>query len=340
MANIMDAINEAMRDSNNIQQNNHLLADTQQGVVHNMPKMPARKPGRPPKKRPEIAIADVVGIANAPANAEDLVELAYCNPTAFKKLLSLYKSYGAADICMIFDKDVVKIKTKDHLGKSAIWAKIHCKLLNFYYCKDKIKISIKREYLEKILGSMSKNQYKMMFMLKENYRSKLYIIVKDCQYDKDNTYEVEVSYKPEDQDDDELQENDADYPIKFRVDSKHFKEEINKIKRMSPVLTIQKIGTEPLQFTFDEAKKLNYRGPYNDPEKIKLVSKLEPNDIFNVSVVIDYIKPFSNSSIGDDVYISADKKNKLSLSTFLDKKINEHVIEVKIFTEIREYKRL
>ncbi len=303
------------------------------------PAEPKKRPGRPPKKRPEMVAAEVLGVANAPVNPDDLMEMVYCSPMMFKKLLTLYKKYEVSELELTFEAAGVRGKAKDHLNKSTIYTTIDGRLLNYYYCREPIRIVVKREYLEKILVDLDKNQYKVTFLLKENYRSTLYIIVKDCQYDKDKSYEVEVIYKAGDGVDDQ-RDDDTNYPVKFAFDSKHFKAEINQVRKMSPLLTIQKIGNEPLQFTFDEAKKLNYNGRYNNPDKIKLRSAVAADDIFTVSIVIDYIKPFSNSCIGDDVFIAADKREKMSFMTFLDKKNEgQYVVCVKIFVEIKDYRR-
>lgn len=297
-----------------------------------------KRPGRPPKKRPEMNVAEVLGIADKPVNPDDIVEMVYCNPLVFKKLLSLDKAYEVNEIEMIFELNGLRLKSKDHLGKSTIYKTIDGRWMNYYYCKERVRICVKREYLEKILGNLDKNQYKITFLLKENYRSTLYIIVKDYQYDKDKSYDVEVIYKPNAEADDN-RDDDTHYPIKFAFDSKHFKAEINQVRKMSPLLTIQKSGDEPLQFTFDEAKKLNYNGRYNNPVKIKLDNRLPLDDIFTVSVVIDYIKPFSNSCIGDDVYIAADKKEKISFLTYLDKKSDgQYAVSVKAYTEVKDYR--
>ncbi len=301
---------------------------------------PKKRPGRPPKKRPELSVAEVIGVAPQPVNEDDVIEMVYCNPLVFKKLLLIDKSYDVSEIEMIFEPTGLRMRAKDHLGKSNIYKTISGRCVNYYYCKERIRICIKREYLEKILGNLDKNQYKVTFILKENYRSTLYIIVKDCQYDKDKSYEVEVIYKPNEPEHEENKDDETNYPIKFVLDSKHFKSEINQVRKMSPILTIQKTGDEPLQFTFDDAKKLNYNGRYNNPGKIRLESRIAPDDIFSTSVVIDYIKPFSNACIGDDVHIAADKRERICFTTYLDKKPDgTNACEVKVFTEIKDFRR-
>jgi hypothetical protein len=301
-----------------------------------------RSPGRPKKARP-VAPIKVQGIVGAPESPDDLLEMVYCNPMMFKKLLALYKAFEVSEVQMNFDPKGLKIVTRDHLGKSTVYAIIEGRCMNFYYCKQPLRICVKRDSLDKVIGNLGKNHYNITFILKEDYRSTMYIIIKDLEYNSDNSYEVDVVFKPEDNALAEMKDDDTEYPIKFKLSAKHFKNQINNIRKLSNVFTIQKCGADPLQFTFDKAHKVNWTSVYNDNSKISLESKIEPDDIFSVSVDIDYIKPFSNSNIGDEVFIAADKHEKMSFATFLDyKDMGNEVIatcQVKVYTEIKNYRR-
>jgi hypothetical protein len=297
-----------------------------------------KKPGRPKKKIVTMPV-EVHGIVDKPVNEEDLLELVYCNPTLFKKLMQLYKAFEVSEVEMNFEPKGVKIVTKDHLGKSTIYTTIDGRCMNLYYCKSPIRICVKRENLDRVLGTLGKNHYKITFILKENYRSTMYLIIKDIEYNNDDSYEIDVVFKPEDAVQNEIKNDDTNYPIKFKISSKHFKTKIGNIRKLSPTFTIQKCGSESLQFTFDKAQKVNWTGVYNDSDKIDLKSTLAEDEIFNVSVVIDYIKPFSNSNIGDEVFIAADKRERMSFMTQLDKKDIGYAACVKIFTDINTYRR-
>jgi len=298
----------------------------------------ARRPGRPPKKRPDVAVVDVIGILDQPRNPDAVMEMAYCNPIIFKKLFALFKSYEVADVEFIFAPTTIRIITKDHYNKATIYATIDGAKMNCYYCRDTYHICIKRDMIEKVLGNIDKDQIKVGFSLKERtYRSVIFITVRDCQYDKINAYEVETAFKPNIEGAEPEMIDDSDYSVRFTLESKHFKSEITKISKMSSVLTFRKEGAGPLQFIFDEAKKINYQGTYNDSSKIKMESNIGADDILNTSVMIDYIKPFSNAAIGDEVIIAADTMRKLSLTTFLDKKGADWVCSVKVFVEIKTY---
>lgn len=297
-----------------------------------------KKPGRPKKKVVTVPV-EVHGIVHQPVNEGDLFELVYCNPTLFKRLMQLYKAFEVSEVEMNFDPLGVKIVTKDHLGKSTIYTTIDGRCMNLYYCKAPIRICVKRDNLDRVLGTLGKNHYKITLFLKENYRSTMYMVIRDLEYNNDDRYEIDVSFKPEDaavlaRDD------DTNYPIKFKMSSRHFKTKIGNIRKLSQTFAIQKSGNEPLQLTFDKAQKVNWIGVYYDSEKIDLKSTLAEDEIFSVSVVIDHIKPFSNSNIGDEVFIAADKREKMSFMTLLDKKDIGYAACVKIFTEVKDYRRI
>jgi hypothetical protein len=297
---------------------------------------PKKRPGRPKKARPEIIPADVMGVAPKPVNEENIVEMVYCNPLIFKKILALKKAYNVSEIEIHFGIREVIFSSKDHSKASNIYVIISGELLNYYYCKEPITVHIKCEYLEKILGILDKNQYKVTFFLRENYRSTLYILVQDCEYDKNNNYEVDVGYKPEGIR--EVRQSDEQYPIKFVLDSKHFKVEINKLKKLAKSMTIQKAGGDHLQISDGNAKKIQYNGVYNNPEKIRLKSTIDDDDIFSVSINIDNIQPFSNSCIGNDVHIAADKQEKMSFTAYLDPHgADKYAVTVKVFSPVIKY---
>jgi hypothetical protein len=297
-----------------------------------------KKPGRP-KKKVMTAPIEVHGIIDKPANTEDVMELVYCNPSLFKKLLQLYKQFDVSEVEMSFTKEGIDIFCTDHLKKSNIYTFIDGKCMNLYYCKEPVHICVTQENLDSILGTLGKNHYKITFLLKENnFRTTMYIVVKDIEYNNDDSYDVDIVYKPEAQQQARPLDNDINYPIKFKVSAKHFKTRINTIKKSSPNFIIQKAGDGPIQFTFDKAQKVGFTGVYNDSDKIDLKSTISQDDIFSVSVNIGYIKPFSNSNIGEEVYIAADTNEKISFMTYLDKKDIGYACRIKIFTEITDYR--
>lgn len=297
-----------------------------------------KKPGRPRKTVNNIQV-EVHGVSDKPANVGDTVELVYCQPNTFKKILTILKQYEVPEVELRFEAGGMRIVTKDHLGKSTIHVILDGKRMNLYYCKDKIRVCVKREDFERVIGSITKEHYKITFILNETYRSYLHIVLRDGKYNINETFDIEVVHKDQPLTADDA-DDDANYPIKFVMDSKTLKTKLTSLRKLSTVWTIQKVGLEPLQFTYDGAKKINYNGVCGDAEKIKLESTVKQDETFTVSVLIDYIKPFTSASIGEDIYVAADMYEKLSLMTFLDKKDDGYACCVKVFTEIKDYRKI
>jgi len=299
------------------------------------PGVEKKKPGRP-KKRPAFATAGVSGISANPKEQENILELAYINPTMFKKIFQLFKTFGVNEININFEPAGATIAAVDHFEKSNIFAVINGARMSHYYCKETIKITVQRINIEKILSALGKTNTRIMFILKGDYRSVLHVIVHDSEYNSEDTYDVEVACRT----DGEIEQtDDSEYPICFKMNAKNFKTKINNIRRLSPALTIQKCGDEALQLTFDKAQNVNWISVYNDNNRIALRSTLDKEDILSISVMIDHILPFCNSCIGDEIIFRADKQARLSMSTYLDGTENDYGAIVRVFTEIRDCKK-
>lgn len=296
-------------------------------------KVEKKKPGRPRKTAP-VAAPETHGIIEAPGMGNILMELVYCNPGMFKKLLNLYKQFSVSEIDMRFDKLGLKIITKDHLGKSDIYATIEGSCMNSYFCKVDIEICVRRDSLESAFKTLGKNHQKITMTLGENYRAKLLMSFTDTEYNNVNSYEFDVMHK-ENAAAAPVAHDDKEYPIKFKMSSKHLKVLVASISALSDVIILTKAGAESLQFSSVKGQKVTLTSIYPDFDKIELVNKLAADDIFAVSINIDYITPFSNSPIGDDVFIAAHGTEPLSMMTCMDKKGNTYACRVKIFTQIK-----
>lgn len=299
-----------------------------------------KRPGRPKKQMTSIPI-EICGIVEKPAGDTAVMELVYCNPGMFKKILTLYKQFKASELELGFDQKGLLIFSKDHLNKSNIYTLIDGRCMNWYYCKMPIRICIKRDSLEKVLGTLSKNNYKITFLLKEeNYRSTMFIVIKDAEYEIDNSYEIEISFKKyEDVEIEEKKDDDANYPIKMRMSSKYFKTQIASIRKLSKFLTIQKCGKDNLQLTCPQVQKVNWTGICSNEQKLDIKSTLGNDDLFNVSICIDYFHAFSNTTLGDEVFLAAHRSEKMSFMTRLDEKKDVGFsATVKVFTEIKDYR--
>lgn len=292
-------------------------------------KQPVKKrPGRP-KKRVVTEAIKISGVVDAPNDPEDKVEMVYQNPTLFKSIFALLKAYAAKELMMHFKAETIDIAAHDHLDSTSILATIDCSKLVHYYCGEETKVFIKRTEIETILKNLRKVHKRLTFILKTNYTSHIVIQTENSEMDNRNVYEVELCQINERIND--VFYNENDYPLNFTLPAKHFKEEINSISQLSTRFSVEKNYGEPLSFSFENHKtKTIMNSPYLNPKKIKLYSSVHDDDIFAVSIKIDYIKPFANTKLGDDVelYVACDKK--IMFKTQLD----GEVCTVRVYTDI------
>lgn len=303
-----DDVNDEGSDNHQVQGNTVAIKKT------------GRRPGRPPKKRLTDIQIQTHGIVETPVNPDAILELTYENPILFKKLLALMKKYDLNEITWDFHLDRIELLLQNEKGSCIIHTVLYGRMLVRYYCKERMSRSVKRENLDKIFKSMDKNYPKVSFIWREeDSRSKMYIILTNDEVDANLTYEADLIREPENKTITTV--TDDDYPIKFKLPSKHFKKLIADIHAAdSKKFTLKKNGTEPVSFTFEKVGKLSLAATYNNSSKIELDCKLDPDDLFSVTVPINHVKPFSDSNIGDFVNIAADKYKKFSIWSEVDKK--------------------
>ncbi len=277
-----------------------------------------------------------LGLVVAPSNNDNLVELSYDNVSIFKKIFSLLKLMNVKEINIQFNTNYTKIFGIDHLEKNLINIKINSNKLNHYYCEYPINITLDPKNLDKITQKIDKNYNLFSMILKKNtFRNNLIIILNNKVLSIDESHIIN------------LIENDVDlhpfyeksldynvYPLKFELTGKYFKKLINDVSIFSEIFTIEKVNKSPLQFIYKNIN--NTIKGYNickDDAKIKLQTNLNDNEIFSVSVRIDYIKALSNSLLSDKVKIYADSENDLVFSLLID----SGVFEVVIYTSINKF---
>jgi hypothetical protein len=301
---------------------------------------PSDKPNKRAVGRPRL-IQKVdplpkLGIVDNPNSTENIVELSYDNVSIFKKLFSLLKLMNVKEINIQFNPNYTKIYGIDHLEKNLINIKIDSNKLNHYYCEYPINITLDPKNLDKITQKIDKNYNLFSIVLKKNsYRNNLIIILNNKILSIDESHIIN------------LIENDVDlnalynrsldynlYPLRFELPGKYFKKLINDISIFSEIFTIEKINTNPLQFIYKNIN--NTIKGFNickDNTKIKLESDLHDDDIFSVSIRIDYIKALSNSLLSDKIKIYADKENDLIFNLLID----NGVFEILVYTSINKY---
>ena len=305
---------------------------------------PARRPGRPPKQKVGSLHIKTEGIVKKPQYKNHVFEMIYENPQLFKRVFTMHKNFGVSELTLRIGADRIEIATQDITANSKIFATFFGCLMNRYYCAEPISICVKRENLEKVFRVIGKSHNQISFVLRdEDSRSMLYVTLHDSELDVDLNYEVELIQKRdisiiEDQE-------DEDYPLKFRLPSRHLKKLVGDIQTDSKTFSIEKHENEPLKITYAVHKKINLAAVYKNQNKINLTSTLDPEDIFSVTVNISHIKAFTNSSIGENVDISADKylpicfKSDVDLKKYEDNNgniVQGPVCTVKITTDIKD----
>lgn len=276
------------------------------------------------------------GIVNEPQSNDNLIELSYDNVNIFKKIFSLLKLMNVKEINIQFTTNYTKIYGIDHLEKNLINIKIDSTKLNHYYCEHPINITLDPKNLDKITQKIDKN-YNLFSMIlkKKSYRNNLIIILNNKILSIDESHIINLIEN--DGDLNQLYNKNVDYnlyPLKFELPGKYFKKLINDISIFSDLFTIEKISKNPLQFIYKNIN--NTIKGYNickDNQKIKLSSTLSDDDIFSVSIRIDYIKALSNSLLSENIKIYADKENDLIFNLLID----NGVFEILIYTAINKY---
>lgn len=310
-------------------------------------KLKKRKPGRPPKKKVGSINVETNGIVSVPVEEDNVIEMVYENPKLFKRLLAMLKGYSVEVVTWNFIPDKVEVATKGiNDSKPRIFIIIYAKMLVRYYCARPTSVTMKRDDLDLIFQNVDKNNTQITIIAKEeDIKSKIYFIIKNTEIDVEKNYEIQLVGRSEKDVADSFRDNkDEEYPLKFCLPGKEFKTLIQDAGKESKLITIRKdSGSEPLTIGCELTTKNNLNMVFKNPDKIELKSSLDPRDIFNVSTRIQYIKPFSNSNIGDKIYISADKNRPVIFAADIDKKKYENergetvegpVCQVKIYADM------
>lgn len=288
-----------------------------------------KTPGRP-RKKPMMPPATIMGVCSTPLNPDNKIEFVYQSPILFKKISTMFKAMNIPEIYFQFGANKIVIDTRDHLDKSDIHIEIDCTKVSRYYCHAPLEVGVKREQFESVFHHYDKTFNSAVFFLKNsNYRSTMYISseVRDANLDYSDLHILDlIPNKKEERK--EFTESSADYPIKFMLATNHLKKRINSITSVSSTISIEKIGDEPLTINYMQSRKVNKKSTYPDAVKMQLISRLEPDDIFAVSIYTISIKPFISSLIADNIYISADISKKFMLMYVTDS------CKVQMFTDI------
>lgn len=265
------------------------------------------------------------GIVDSPKDPNNRLEFVYGNPLIFKALFTYFKNIKARDIHLKCHKGGITFYTRDHSKTSRIVAEVSGTHVNWHYCEGEYWLGINRDSIEKIFSSIDKTFFKITIIQTHDDIDSLLFIFKDADIDKECNYKISLSTYPAD---DELYEIDKlvtpqalliNFPIEFTLTAKQFKKSISDASNFSDMLTFEKLGIYPLQLTYAKSN-LIYNEVYRSPEKIKLRSNIQENEIFRTTIKILNIKSLAASMVTDDIRILCREDADILFRSAIDEK--------------------
>jgi hypothetical protein len=275
-------------------------------------------PGRP-RKKPTKDPTERLGIVKEPKKDTNSIELVYDEPNIFKKAFYIFKAMQASELQMVFDETEIRITSKNHMRNADIVVIFDCTKMVHYYCEQKITVVLNQKNIEKINKVLSCSHTMITIVSKKNsFRSSIiFVFQNDMKIDEvhevklivptlDNTVNLD-DFKTE------------THPIIFEMPSKFFKKLITDSASFSDTLSIRKVGTDELTFShLTDDKMIKSQHIVKEAKAIKLYSTIEKDNIFFVSVKLDYIKPLADALIADTIEVCAHQEKKMVFTGSLD----------------------
>lgn len=289
-----------------------------------------KRPGRP-RKTPIKEASPRKGIAAEPLNESNYIEMIYDRPMVLKKTWMHFKNLAVERLQLIFRRDSFIMYGEDHHKKSQIRACIDTKGINHYYGSDVLDIGIMCSDLEKVMATVDKSCPSIAFYSKRGHTQKTLKIVLETELQIEKTHQIElVGEYPRLTN--EHRFLDTSYLIQFELPGRYFKKMIADIKGFSDQVTVRQDSIEhPLAFEYiTRDKKIKSEDIVRNPNSIKFVSQIAPNDIFRASFHVDHVKPISSAILVETVQIAVHDAKPLRFSIEID----EPIAKMCILTDI------
>lgn len=292
-----------------------------------------KRPGRPRKLRTEPKIV-INGVSDKPLNDKHIVEFVYHQPIVLKRLFTLFKSYNSSEVEITFDRQMIKFEAIGHLEKNTIFAHFNCQRLNHYYCRMPVKVRCARDNLEAVFSSIDKNYNHINISMNDNQT--IYILIQEHESQNTEHYEIEVvpdqtigSTFTNDFSD------DTEYPLKFTLPGKKLKKKLAAIKKQARKFIIAQDSDGDISISKDNDSGINFNMKFRRADKnIKLESSIPIGTPSITSINLDYIVPFVNSNISEEINFACGMTDFMSMSACLDKTDNEYLALVKVYVDI------
>jgi len=281
-----------------------------------------RGPGRPPSKPPAPQLV-MHGIVDSPEDANNRLEVVIGTPGIIKELFTYFKNIKARDIHIKCEPTSMTLYTRDHSRTSRVIATIAGENTHWFYCEYEFWLQLNRETVEKMFSTVDKTFYKITILQSHDAINSIDFVLKDSEVEKECHHRFDLSEHTTDVD---LYDAEkilspsvlaSEFPIIFTLSAKQFKKTTTDICAFSENAQIEKIGEEPLQFTYDKTGHA-YHEVYRSDEKIKLESTVAKGDTFRVSVKMSNLKSLAHSMVAQDVRIYCREDGDILFRSALD----------------------
>lgn len=292
-----------------------------------------RKPGRP-KKQSNVGKVSVAGIVLTPSNAAQtdidpdsvyVVEVLYRNPSLFKHIVSLYKNVGISHVKWRFDLDGIKIISADEKVNNKVYTVIYGNKMDSYYAKGVYDKIFNVNTLNLVLNGINAGTTSIKITMTESDVNKhMNVSLMNDTMQTESRKEVDVLAMNNSEELHEIQRilaKEGEYPVKFCLDVRFFKNVITDFKMQTDKFSICKYGTGHLFFR--HTIKTQQSGGvdttiFKDDSKIKLESTVNADDLFTCDLFINSIQTVVGASLTDEVYISTHIERPLIMKYLLD----------------------
>ncbi len=282
------------------------------------PTVPKKRPGRP-RKIPETAPMQRLGVVETPLNEDNKMEFVYDSPTMTRTVSRFLHTMSSSKINMIFRKREIILYGKDHHEKTSAYIRINTEKVNRYYLETEFEIGILAENLEEVFHNVDKNYTVMrLTSTKEDYKTKITIGF-------DTTFKIEechTIYLIADYPQlcDEKMFVDESHCIRLTFDSATFKALVTNMSRLTLQIEIsQSRNTEPVVIRY--RKELNRKVNSdltiaNDSPMLK--SRLPSDKTFRLAFSLEPMKYVCHSQLGQTVVVLLDESLPLTIRVVVD----------------------
>lgn len=288
-----------------------------------------KTPGRPKKDNFECK-STIIGVRDTPNSFDNMLEFIFDDPKLLKKCDIILKNYYVDEVYFLFNDDNILLLAQDHTKKVYISIKIDCNNVTEYYCRTPFDICVKRDHLDKIFNTIEKQHNRIIiYSEKDSYQSVLYINLLNEELGIHDSYSIDLLIKPCIE---KTELTGDSYQIQFKISSKIFKKFINDSSNYCKILKMDKYYSSPLCFKMVYNNKVQFTRKFLNSDNFQLKSSLSQDEYFNVSIELEYIKPFSNTILSDYFQIYIDQLQGVIL-----KSTYNNICFINIYTEIYKH---